>query len=255
MIDIHFHCLPGLDDGPESWDEAVALCRAAARQGATHLIATPHVHRGAWANDDEAERDRLVLRLNTLLEGRPAILPGCEYFFSTESVALLDQGLGPLTGLNRSRYLLLELPPDMAPTSAEPAFHEFGIAGITPVVAHPERHPAFRRNPDALARLVARGALAQVTAGSLLGEFGERAMEAAEEFLRRGLVHFVASDAHNLRRRPPRLADARLDVRRRWGAEVEEGLFDANPAALVASEPIPWPAAPLAAPVTRDGRG
>ena len=241
MIDIHFHCLPGLDDGPSNWDEAVALCRAAAADGATRLIATPHVLRGEWINEDVDARDDLVLRLSTLLQGSPAILPGCEYLFSTEALALLDHGTaGPLIGLNRSRYLLVELPAEVSQASVEAAFHEFGVGGITPVIAHPERHPALRRSPERLARLVSRGARCQVTAGSLLGDFGERAADAADEFFRMGLVHFVASDAHSLGRRPPRLAAARERVRRAWGAEAEQGIFEANPAALLVSEPIPW---------------
>lgn len=243
MIDLHFHCLPGLDDGPADWDEAVALCRTAAREGTTRIVATPHVLRGDWVNEDVAARDELVVRLNALLGGAPAVLPGCEYFFSAEGVALLDEGgLGPLTGLNRSRYLLVELPPEASHSSTESVFHEFRVAGLTPVIAHPERHAAFRREPERLERLVSRGALCQLTAGSLLGEFGERAARASEEFFARGLVHFVASDAHNLDRRPPRLAAAREHVRRRWGTEAESGIFDKNPEALVASEPIPWSA-------------
>jgi protein-tyrosine phosphatase len=241
LIDIHFHCLPGLDDGPSNWDEAVALCRAAARDGATRLIATPHVLRGEWINEDVGARDDLVLRLNTLLEGSPAILPGCEYLFSGDALDLLDRGTaGPLIGLNRSRYLLVELPPDVAQTTVEAAFHEFRVEGITPVIAHPERNAALRRSPERLARLVARGARCQVTAGSLLGDFGERAADAVDVFFQMGLVHFVASDAHSLERRPPRLAAARERVRIAWGAEAEAGIFEANPAALLNSEPIPW---------------
>jgi protein-tyrosine phosphatase len=241
LIDIHFHCLPGLDDGPANWSEAVALCRAAADQGVTRLVATPHVFRGDWINEDVGARDELLLRLNTLLEGRPAVLPGCEYLFSTEALTLLDHGEnGPLTGLNRSRYLLVELPAEISQNAVESAFHEFGIAGVVPVIAHPERHPGFRREPERLTRLVARGARCQLTAASLLGDFGETAASASEEFFRRGLVHFVASDAHGLLRRPPRLAQAREYVRRNWGDEAEKGLFEANPEALLASEPIPW---------------
>jgi protein-tyrosine phosphatase len=241
LIDIHFHCLPGLDDGPATWDEAVALCRAAARDGATRLVATPHVFRGEWINDDVGTRDDLVLRLNTLLEGRPAILPGCEYLFSREALSLLEEGQqSPLVGLNRSRYLLVELPPEVPQAAVEATFHEFTIAGVTPVIAHPERHAAFRHEPERLERLVARGARCQVTAGGLLGDFGERGSEAVEEFFRRRLVHFVASDAHNLDRRPPRLAAARERIRATWGPEAEAGLFEANPEALIASEELPW---------------
>ncbi len=242
MIDLHFHCLPGIDDGPQSWDDAVALCQAAAADGAETLVATPHVLRGDWLNEDAAVRDGLILRLNTLLEGEPAILPGCEYLLSDDAIGLFERGAeGPLTGLNRSRYLLVELPATAAPRSIESAFHELALLGAVPIVAHPERHSLFRREPEILARLVRGGSLAQITAASLLGHFGERAQAASEEFFRRGLVSLVASDAHNLDRRPPSLSAAREKVRRRWGSEAEEGLFVSNPAAVVDSEALPWP--------------
>lgn len=248
MIDLHFHCLPGIDDGPRSWAEAVNLCRAAAADGAETLVATPHVLREDWINEDPAVRDGLILRLNTLLEGEPAILPGCEYFFSDEAITLFERGGdGPLTGLNRSRYLLLELPANASTRSVESAFHELTLLGAVPVIAHPERHSLFRREPEVLARLVRGGAVAQITAASLLGHFGERAQAACEEFFERGLVSLVASDAHNLDRRPPSLAAARERVRRRWGSEAEEGLFVANPAAVVRSEPLPWTSAAASA--------
>lgn len=241
MIELHFHCLPGIDDGPRSWEEAVALCRDAAENGTETIVATPHVLRGDWANEDPGTRDDLVLQLNALLGGRPTVVAGCEYFFSAEMLELAELGgAGPLTGLNRGRYLLVELPADASSRSAEAVFHELCLLGVTPVIAHPERHAAFRREPDALARLVRGGAVTQVTAGSLLGEFGERARTAAEEFFGRGLVALVASDAHNLDRRPPRLKAAREHVRRVWGEEAEEGIFESNPEAVLRSEPLPW---------------
>jgi protein-tyrosine phosphatase len=241
VIDLHFHCLPGIDDGPRGWDEAVALCRSATASGTTALVATPHVFRGEWLNENPEHRDELILRLNTLLGGNPAILPGCEYLFSSDILELVEKGpSGPITPLNRSRYVLTEFPAIVPFRAAEAAFHELSLAGIVPVVAHPERQVAFQREPEALERLVRRGALVQVTAGSLLGEFGEWAQAAADEFFRRGLVHLVASDAHRLDQRPPRLAEAREEVRALWGSEAELGLFDANPRAVLASEPIPW---------------
>ena len=94
MIETHFHCLPEIDDGPEDWDEAVALCRAAAAEGTTTLIATPHVLRDPWLNEDPAVRDRLILKLNALLEGKPSVLAGCEYYFSADAVELVERGSG-----------------------------------------------------------------------------------------------------------------------------------------------------------------
>lgn len=241
MIDVHFHCLPGIDDGPEDWDRAVALCRAAAAEGTRTLVATPHVLRESWLNEDPSVRDQLVLKLNTLLGGRPSVLAGCEYAYSSDAVELLERGpAGPLTTLNRGRYLLLEFLPGPLPASTDAVLHELALMDVVPVVAHPERNRRFSSNPDRLARLVARGALVQITAGSLLGDFGYGPYEACEEFFRRGLVHLLASDAHSVARRPPRLSAARERVRRDWGSDTEVGLFEANPAALLRSEPLPW---------------
>jgi protein-tyrosine phosphatase len=192
-------------------------------------------------NDDPTVRDQLVLKLNTMLGGRPAILAGCEYFFSADAVELWERGkFGPLTGLNRTRYLLLEFPPGPLPSATAAIFHELSLLDVTPVVAHPERNRIFAESPRLLEDLVARGAVAQVTAGSLLGDFGAGPLEACAEFLRRGLVQLVASDAHSVAQRPPRLSPARERVLKDWGAEVEAGLFDANPRALLRSDPLPW---------------
>ncbi len=241
MLDLHFHCLPGIDDGPEGWEAAVALCQAAAAEGTTAIVATPHVLRGVWLNEDPGARDELLLRLNTLLGGTPAVLPGCEYFFGLDVVELWEEGAaGPLTGLNRSRYLLVEFGPGFVPPTAEAAFHELAVLGAVPVVAHPERNLDFARNPARLESLVAKGALLQVTAGSLVGDFGKTAQSFAEDLVSRGLVHLVASDAHSVDRRPPRMTAARERVRRMWGAEVEEGLFEANPKAIVENEGLAW---------------
>ncbi len=149
VIELHFHCLPGLDDGPADWDEAVALCRAAANEGTTRIVATPHVLRGDWINEDVAARDELIVRLNELLGGRPAVLPGCEYFFSTEGVALLDHG-GPRS-LDRAESVALpagRIAGRGGSRECGAVFHEFRVGGLTPVIAHPERHAAFRREPE-----------------------------------------------------------------------------------------------------------
>ena len=240
MIDIHFHCLPAIDDGPPDWDAAVALCRAAAEQGIETIVATPHVLRDSWINADEGSRDAQIAKLNGLLGGRPTILPGCEFWFSTDLLEFLDQKVSPVTRLNRGSYLLVEFPPGFVPKTAESVFHELSILGITPVVAHPERNRVFSAEPERLAALVDRGAVTQVTAGSLLGEFGKLAQAACETFFEGGLVHVIASDAHDLKHRPPRLAAARERVRKAWGNEAEQGLFDANPAAILASQPLPF---------------
>src|SRR3954453_17352255 len=131
VIDIHFHCLPGIDDGPSSFDEAVELCRAAAAEGTETIVAPPHVMRDPWLNEDPAERDRLLVRLNALLGGKPAVVPGCEYFFASEILELWERGSdGPLIGLNRGSALLIEFPAYAVPTTAEFMFHELSVMNV-----------------------------------------------------------------------------------------------------------------------------
>ena len=235
MIDLHFHCLPFIDDGPDEWDEAVELCRRAGEEGTEAIVATPHVLRDPWINDDPLARDEMVMKLNTLLGGRPSILPGCEFFFSSDALELWEKkDHSPLTGLNRNGYLLVEFPSVLVPSTAETVFHEFVVQGVHPVIAHPERNLVFVQQPEKLERLIGLGALVQITAGSFLGEFGPRALEAAESFLDRGLVHIVASDAHNLTKRPPRLRAAHDHIAHHWGDDVAERLCVTNPREICA---------------------
>jgi len=227
LIDIHFHCLPGIDDGPRTWEEAVALCRAAEADGVDTIIATPHVLRDPWLNEDQRVRDQLILELNTRLGGHPAILPGCEYYFSSDAVELWQRGLdGPLTGLNRSSCLLIEFPPAHIPKSAEAVFHELSLIGVTPVIAHPERNAVIADDPGRLTRLIEIGAMAQVTAGSIVGRFGRRVQSACDELFERGLVRFIASDAHSVEGRPPELAAATRLVRQKWPSLSEPSIFE-----------------------------
>lgn len=239
MIDLHFHCLPGIDDGPRSWEDAVALCKAAAADGVETIVATPHVLRDSWINDDAAKRDELIAELNKRLGGTPKIVPGCEYFFSADAVELCQADGSPITMLNHSSYLLIEFPATRLPEAAESVFHELSLIGVTPVIAHPERNLVFSTQPEKLQRLVELGAITQVTAGSLTGEFGKAALAATAELLKRGLVHVIASDSHSLNRRPPRMSEAREKMRQKWSAELETALFDDNARAIIANQPIP----------------
>ncbi len=118
MIDLHFHCLPGLDDGPRNWNEAYALLRMAAAEGTTQVVATPHVLREPWRNTDRPLRDRLLRTLNTRLNGRPRILQGCEFFYSSDALEGLDLGpSGPLTRIGGGPYLLVEFDAASVPPS------------------------------------------------------------------------------------------------------------------------------------------
>ncbi len=241
MIDLHFHCLPRIDDGPASWEEAVALCRAAAAEGTKKIVATPHVFRDPWINGNPVVRDRLLVALNDRLKGSPKVLAGCEYLFSDQIVSLVKRKeASPLTGLARGSYLLIEFEPGHVSPGVAALFHEISVLGVRPLIAHPERNLVFAREPHRLAELVRRGAAVQITAASILGGFGRIAQKACDDFFRMGIVHVVASDAHSIHRRRPRLAAAYDRVRKEWGEEAALGLFGRNPRAILKSLPLPY---------------
>jgi protein-tyrosine phosphatase len=247
VIDIHHHCLPGVDDGPREWDEAVAMCRMAGDEGIETIIATPHVLRGRWR---DVPRPELESRLGTLAEktgGVPRLVLGSEYFFGHDAPEVLRAGT-PVIPLARSRYVLLELPANSVPPRLDQPFYRMQLDGWVPIIAHPERNLVFQDHPELLVSLIEHGARVQITAGSLLGDFGTGARRAAEAWIRRGMVHFLATDAHNVTKRPPRVRKAIEAVQDLAGAAVATALTEQNPAAVVQNQPLKYVPEPSGGP-------
>jgi protein-tyrosine phosphatase len=241
VIDLHCHLLPGVDDGPAELAESVAMCRAALADGTQTLFATPHYNHPVWPNDDLARLDALRAELASALGGEPTVLSGAE--IRATSSLLEDLERQPRSGvpsLAGSRYLLLEFDRSLRPpVDAQSMVHELVIAGWVPVIAHPEFVPWLHGDLDATAGLVARGALLQVTAQSLVGQFGPRPAAFCAELIDAALLHFVASDTHGLLRRPPGLSRARALVAERWGEATARAIFELHPEAVVADRPLP----------------
>lgn len=246
MIDIHHHCLPGVDDGPRDLAQAVELCAAAAADGITTIIATPHVLRGAWQNRSRAALESILASLQNAVGDKIVLALGSEYFFDFDMVEVLAAGdaIIPLAG---SRYVLVEFDAHSVPPMIDGPFYRAQLAGWTPVIAHPERNSTFQSKPDLLRLLVSRGVKTQVTAGSLVGDFGEDARKHAFVWIGEGLVHFVASDAHNLKRRPPRMSEARRAVRAIAGEAVADALVLENPRSVLEGRSLAWDPEPAPA--------
>ena len=239
MIDIHHHCLPGVDDGPSNWDDAVEICRLASEAGIETIVATPHVLRGPWQNDDRRELQKLTMELNHRLPDTPRVILGSEYYFSHDILELLDdkRGIIPLAG---GRHLLIEFPSMSIPPRVENVFHEIVLRNWIPIIAHPERNFVFQQNLEALVGLIRVGARVQLTASSLEGQFGPAAKRAALGMLDREMAHFVATDAHSLRRRPPTPARAREIIEKKWGDQRAQALFVENPRAVLEQRELPY---------------
>ncbi len=244
MIDLHCHLLPGVDDGPKTWAEALALGAQLVDEGVTLAVATPHVFRARYLNPaPEVIRDH-VARLNRAFEGRMRILPGAEVRIVPElrdwakrfSPSSSDGDRALL--LADAGCILLELPPEIIPPGVEQLFFDLLTAGIRPILAHPERNSVMCRQPERLRRFVEQGCHVQVDAPSLLGDHGSEAQRAAWQWIAKGLVHVIASDAHSLRARPPKLRRAWADVVRAHGEAVARALFIENPRAIVEGEDL-----------------
>jgi protein-tyrosine phosphatase len=234
-IDLHFHLLPGLDDGPATTDAAVELARAAVAAGTDTIVATPHVS-WRYPNDartirQAAESLRTRLRdLDTSLE----LLSGAEIAM-TRVGDLTPAELAELA-IDRGPWLLLEPPFTASWAGLDNIVQRLQLSGHRILLAHPERCLAFRRDPRALEALVDEGVLTSITAGSLVGDFGEEIRVFSLALVRDGLAHSVASDSHDLHKRPPeivaKLSEAGLKALADW-------LTDGVPRAILANTEIP----------------
>ncbi len=240
MIDLHCHILPGIDDGARSMEAAVAMCRLAIADGCTAMVATPHQRRGGWWNCDPEALAELRLTLQWAVGAELTIHSGGEVHVDSHLLAevarMPESGILPLAG---SRYLLVEFDAAGRAREAIELVHELAVAGWRPVLAHPEMVPWLADDPGLVARLVELGATTQVTAMSITGDFGRRPEADACRLLDAGLVHFVASDSHDLYRRPPGLRRAYRTIAGRWGEEVAQRLVADNPRAVVENQPLP----------------
>ncbi|HEX7191280.1 MAG TPA: CpsB/CapC family capsule biosynthesis tyrosine phosphatase [Thermoanaerobaculia bacterium] len=249
MIDIHHHCLPGVDDGPRDLEEAVDLCRLAAEDGIETIVATPHVLRGRWQNTSRLLLEQKLAELQDAIGASPRLILGSEYFFAHDMNEALQNGT--IVPLASSRYVLVEFASQAVPPLVAQPLYQARLGGWTAVIAHPERNLVFQSKPDLLATLVENGTKTQITAGSLLGDFGPEARQSACDWIKRDMVHFVASDAHNTTRRPPRMREAVAVIRDLAGDGVADALTRRNPAAVVENQGLDYDPEPKPAPKHR----
>ncbi|MEW6594353.1 MAG: CpsB/CapC family capsule biosynthesis tyrosine phosphatase [Thermodesulfobacteriota bacterium] len=232
MIDIHCHILPAIDDGPADLATAVAMARLAAADGITTIVATPHLNSRLY--DQREIGDRLALLSEALRREGLAL----ELLAGADVSAMLPPDALRSFTINRSRYLLVEFPHAYLPGNAREILYEFVLQGFWPIITHPERNGGIVANPGLLLDLLADGIFVQLTAGSLTGDFGPAPEACAQYLLRRGAVHFLATDAHSPGRRPPLLSAGLAVASEIIGREEALRLVHHNPAAVLADLPL-----------------
>ncbi len=200
MIDIHSHILPEVDDGPKSWDVSIEMCRIAADDGITHLVATPH------SNDryhfDFDYLTGLVRHLQEKIGDSPRLALGCDFHLSYDNLQLVLAHPERYT-IASSRYLLVELSDFSIPVQIADCFLKLGDLGVTAVITHPERNAILRQSPQRVLEWVELGCAVQITANALTGFWGPRVERLASWLLEREAVHVIASDAHDTKHRTP----------------------------------------------------
>jgi protein-tyrosine phosphatase len=246
VIDVHCHVLPGLDDGPAEMEDSLALAERLVSEGVETVVATPHVS-PAYPTPAEAIAAGVAEVRAALYEAEIPleVAAGAEVSFAMLS-DLGRERLGELA-LGDGDTLLLESPYNAAAPFLETAIFDVQLLGFRVLLAHPERSPPFQEHPERVATLVEGGALCCVNAGSMRGRFGKKAQRTTLELFRRGLVHVVASDAHDLRTRPPGVRSAFAELERDLpGIRGQADWFTREvPAALLAGAPLPPRMAPL----------
>lgn len=241
MVDIHSHILPEVDDGAKSWEMAVHMCQMAASDGIDVMVATPH------ANDefsyDRAWLTSILGELQQRVGPSPRLMLGCDFHFSFDNLEALAKDPHRFT-IGPTSYLLIELSDYAIPPGIGERIQGLLDRGLHPVLTHPERNPLLQHAPQRVVRWAEMGCIVQVTASSLTGRWGERALKMSHALLERQAVHVIATDAHNVDGRPPILSAARRAVAKQCGEDVANALVDANPRAIINGQPLPYFPAP-----------
>ncbi|HWC00023.1 MAG TPA: CpsB/CapC family capsule biosynthesis tyrosine phosphatase [Bryobacteraceae bacterium] len=230
MVDIHSHILAGLDDGADSMEQSLAMVKMAAEAGTTDIVATPHAN-PEYAFDPEVVAHK-VEELAQACENTPRIHTGCDFHMTLSNIEDALANPSKYT-INHKRYLLVELSDRLVPTTTDGVFVQMCDAGMIPVVTHPERNRRLHRRLDRVEKWVAHGACVQITADSLTGRFGDTAKAIASELIGRGLVHFIASDAHGVSDRKPVLDAVHAQVSERYGKTYADLVLKENPGAVL----------------------
>lgn len=211
MIDLHSHILPGLDDGAATVDDTLALLRLAVADGINRMVATPHINPGYFDNKPHTIQAALmeVRQLITAHQLPIEISAAAEVRLTDQLMPALEMGLLPFLGVwQGQKVLLLELPHSHVPAGTDKLLKWLARHDVIAMIAHPERNRDIQANFQCLAPLKRAGCLFQLTGSSLLGDLGARHQQCAEYMVSQRLYHVVASDCHNIDRRPPKLSAA-----------------------------------------------
>lgn len=239
MIDLHAHVLAGLDDGPKTPDDTVAVLQQAVQDGTRVIVAVAH------ANDHHfevqlQEYQEALARAESVISAsglRVRLIPAMEVRLGPDLVDGYREGR--YLPIGDSHYLCVELPPNDFPGYTLDVLYRLTLEGVRILLIHPERNRGIRRRPDLAARLIGMEILGVASAGSLLGQFGPEVESSSMDLIECGLIQSVASDGHSVGKRPLRLSPIREILSRRYGDDEAQWMMDAVPQLVLDGRAIP----------------
>ena len=236
LIDLHSHLLHGVDDGPESFEMSMEMLRSACESGIRVVVATPHILDSFQNEDLILSRFRKITEviIEEKLEIDVFVASEINFQFGIED--FLESSIGTYRGMGR--HFLVETTLTHYPKHFEETLAKIIQSGKTPIFAHPARVGPIVGDIELIYRLVNMGLLMQVNSGSLLGVFGSKVSTFAWEIVEKKMAHFVASDAHNMRRRSFNLKEAWHEVRDRIDEETADRLMFHNPLKVLSGERV-----------------
>ncbi len=198
-VDLHTHVLFGLDDGAKTIEKSIEMILQAEKIGVTHIVATPHYSNIFNPTVDAIEKNFLLLtealkKQNSHIK----LLPGREINFLMIQIEKFKKDPNMLIKGSKN-YALIELSRSLNKTSIIEGFFELMMAGIHPIIAHPERNFLIEREPEFIKELRERDFLMQMDAGSIIGVFGKKTKQTAWWLLQKDLIDIVSSDAHSIK--------------------------------------------------------
>ena len=224
-----------MDDGSKSLEQSIEMLRAAAEAGTADIVASPHAN-----NEFKFDPDVVAAKLEELRAATAGLIrihTGCDFHLSYDNIQDALQHPSKYA-INHKNYVLVEFSDLLIPKTTDDVFYQMQDAGMIPIITHPERNMLLQKRLDKLEEWAGNGCLLQVTGYSFLGRFGKQAKSFADLLLQKGLVHIVASDAHDTKHRPPSLKEAYEYVSKQCGPERAELLFVTNPSAALTGAPV-----------------
>jgi protein-tyrosine phosphatase len=230
LVDVHCHLLPRVDDGPNTVEEAGKMLAAMYEEGVRIVIATPHYRPHIFeAPMERIEKYYRILKKAAEAKGMRLYL-GCEFYRHTELLESIKEGNRPL--MAGADYVLVEFAPDDNFLTIRNYVYELVTNGYNPIIAHVERYE-YCRLPELVQELRELGAYIQVNAGAVLGRDGRKRKKFVKHLMDKDLVDFIASDAHDRKKRKPNLGKCSAYLERKYGREYVHRILVRNPLNII----------------------